>query len=65
MVVLNADWERKRVPGAIGELVRDLMVRNTPFLEASLIYVSFARDRRWANSKKGKNQRSVPSKNES
>ncbi|KAF8557680.1 hypothetical protein OG21DRAFT_1505177 [Imleria badia] len=25
MVVLNADWERKRVPGAIGELVRDLM----------------------------------------
>ena len=27
MVVLNADWERKSVPGAIGELVRDLMVR--------------------------------------
>ncbi|KAF8444846.1 hypothetical protein L210DRAFT_3531146 [Boletus edulis BED1] len=25
MVVLNADWERKSVPGAIGELVRDLM----------------------------------------
>jgi hypothetical protein len=27
MVVLNADWERKSVPGAIGDLVRDLMVR--------------------------------------
>ncbi|KAG9316808.1 hypothetical protein JVU11DRAFT_2873 [Chiua virens] len=26
MVVLNADWERKSVPGAIGELVRDLMM---------------------------------------
>ncbi|KIJ18541.1 hypothetical protein PAXINDRAFT_109951 [Paxillus involutus ATCC 200175] len=25
MVVLNADWERKSVPGAIGDLVRDLM----------------------------------------
>ena len=31
MVVLNADWERKSVPGAIGELVRDLMVRRTRF----------------------------------
>ncbi|KAF8840699.1 hypothetical protein BDN67DRAFT_607528 [Paxillus ammoniavirescens] len=25
MVVLNAEWERKSVPGAIGDLVRDLM----------------------------------------
>ncbi|KAH7888927.1 hypothetical protein F5I97DRAFT_766769 [Phlebopus sp. FC_14] len=25
MVVMNADWERKRVPGAVGDLVRDLM----------------------------------------
>ena len=31
MVILNADWERKSVPGAIGELVRDLMVRRTRF----------------------------------
>lgn len=29
MVVLNAEWERKSVPGAIGDLVRDLMVRRT------------------------------------
>ncbi|EGO29442.1 hypothetical protein SERLADRAFT_378308, partial [Serpula lacrymans var. lacrymans S7.9] len=25
MFVLNADWERKKVPGAIGDLMRDLM----------------------------------------
>lgn len=31
MVILNADWERKSVPGAIGDLVRDLMVRRTRF----------------------------------
>ena len=31
MVILNADWERKSVPGAIGELMRDLMVRRTRF----------------------------------
>lgn len=41
MVVLNADWERKSVPGAIGDLVRDLMVReNTAFLDAGLVYIS-------------------------
>ena len=34
MVVLNADWERKSVPGAIGDLVRDLMVRRTRFFWA-------------------------------
>lgn len=40
MVVLNADWERKSVPGAIGDLVRDLMVRRTrSFPVASLIYM--------------------------
>ncbi|KIK27580.1 hypothetical protein PISMIDRAFT_161936 [Pisolithus microcarpus 441] len=30
MVVMNEDWERKVVPGAIGELVRDMMVRAIP-----------------------------------
>ena len=35
MVVLNADWERKSVPGAIGDLVRDLMVRRDAFLHTT------------------------------
>jgi hypothetical protein len=26
MVVMNADWERQKVPGAIGDLMKDLMV---------------------------------------
>lgn len=26
MVVMNAEWERQKVPGAIGELMKDLMV---------------------------------------
>jgi hypothetical protein len=29
MVVMNEDWERQKVPGAIGELMRDLMVCTT------------------------------------
>lgn len=42
MVVLNADWERKSVPGAIGDLIRDLMVRRTRLFQCMfLLYLYF------------------------
>ncbi|KAH7923142.1 hypothetical protein BV22DRAFT_969056, partial [Leucogyrophana mollusca] len=52
MVVMNPDWERRKVPGAIGELMRDLLTlgksedgeepRERPLEERKLDYVRVA-----------------------
>lgn len=49
MVVMNADWERQKVPGAIGDLMKDLMVCTSPLFCA--IYPTSFLSRTWGNRK--------------
>jgi hypothetical protein len=63
MVVMNADWERQKVPGAIGDLMKDLMVCASPFRYAT--YRTSFLLRIWGKRKAAKRSQNDHWKNES
>lgn len=46
MLVINEEWEREKVPKAIGELMRDLMVRPAV---CKMLLLSLTARRAWAS----------------